>query len=61
MPVIDDEDNFEQIKVEALLAGENRFPWDRATRGAFTYSACSKCYVICHPEKLKKKTKTKNK
>ena len=58
MPKIDDEDDIEQIKVEALLAGENRFPWDRATRGAFNYNACSKCYVVCHPEKLKKKAIT---
>jgi epoxyqueuosine reductase len=60
MPKIDDENDFEKIKVEALLAGENRFPWDRATRGAFAYNACSKCYVVCHPEKLKKKPKKPN-
>ena len=54
MPKIDDEDDWERINVEFLLAGEKRFPWDRATRGSFTYTACSKCYVVCHPEKLKK-------
>ena len=57
MPKIDDEGDFEKIKVEFLLAGEDRFPWDRATRGSFAYNACSKCYVVCHPEKLKKKNK----
>ena len=56
MPIIEDEGDFERIKVEALLAGENRFPWDKAARGAFTYSACSKCYAVCHPERMKKKS-----
>ena len=60
MPKIDDEGDFEQIMVEFLLAGEDRFPWDRATRGAFAYNACSKCYVVCHPEKLKQKNKVSN-
>ena len=57
MPKIDDESDYEQIMVEFMLAGEDRFPWDRATRGSFAYNACSKCYVVCHPEKLKKKNK----
>jgi ferredoxin len=56
MPVIDDEDDIQQVKVEALVAGENRFPWDKATRGAFAYNACSKCYATCHPERMKKKS-----
>jgi len=55
MPVIEEEDDAQKVRVEFLLAGEKRFPWDRAYRGAFTYNACSKCYVVCHPEKLKKK------
>ena len=54
MPVIDEEDDAKQAQLEFLLAGENRFPWDRTTRGAFAYNACSKCYVVCHPENLKK-------
>jgi len=58
MPVIDEEDDAAQVRLEALLAGEQRFPWDRANRAAFTYNACSKCYVVCHPEKLKKKAKS---
>jgi len=33
---------------------------DRATRGAFAYSACSKCYVVCHPESFEKKGKEIN-
>lgn len=55
MPVIDEEDDAEQVRLEFLLEAQNRFPWDRANRGAFTYQACSKCYVVCHPEKPKKK------
>ena len=55
MPKIDEEDDSQQVEIEYLLAGEKRFPWDRATRGSFAYSACSKCYVVCHPEMLKKK------
>ena len=54
MPTIDEEDDGKQVTVEFLLAGQNRFPWDRAYRAAFNYNACSKCYVVCHPEKLKK-------
>ena len=57
MPKIDEEDDAKQVRVEVLLANEKRFPWDRAARGAFAYVACSKCYVACHPEKLKKKRK----
>ena len=57
MPVIDEEDDTAQVRLESLLAGEKRFPWDRANRAAFAYSACSKCYVVCHPEKLNKKDK----
>jgi len=57
MPVIEEEDDAKQVRLEYLLAGEKRFPWDRATRGSFTYNACSKCYVVCHPEKFKKKNK----
>ena len=57
MPKIDKEDDPEQVRLEFLLEGQNRFPWDRATRGAFDYNACSKCYVVCHPEKLKKRKK----
>jgi hypothetical protein len=45
------------VREEFLLAGEKRFPWDRAYRAAFTYNACSKCYVVCHPERLKRKLK----
>jgi len=55
MPVIPEEDDIKKVQLEYLLAGEKRFPWDRATRGSFAYSACSKCYVVCHPEKLKKR------
>lgn len=54
MPAIDEEDDAKQVRLESLLASEHRFPWDRATRSAFTYIACSKCYVACHPEKLNK-------
>jgi hypothetical protein len=54
MPKIDEEDDAKTVRLEFLLAGEKRFPWDKATRGAFQYFACSKCYVACHPEKLKK-------
>ena len=59
MPKIDEDADPDLVRTEFLLAGEGRFPWDRATRGAFNYNACSKCYVICHPEKLKKKTRRK--
>jgi Pyruvate/2-oxoacid:ferredoxin oxidoreductase delta subunit len=54
MPVIDEEDDAKQVKFETLLASEHRFPWDKATRASFAYVACSKCYVACHPERLKK-------
>jgi len=53
MPALDDEADPEQVRREFLLAGEKRFPWDRAYRAAFTYIACSKCYVACHPERRK--------
>ncbi len=56
MPKIDEEDDAKQVQLEYLLAGEKRFPWDRAHRAGFTYNACSKCYVVCHPERMKKKT-----
>ena len=55
LPVLEEEDDAEKVRLEFLLASENRFPWDRANRGAFTLNACSKCYVICHPERSKKK------
>ena len=55
MPKIEQEDDAAMVRLEFLLAGEKRFPWDKAYRGAFNYNACSKCYVVCHPEKLKKK------
>ena len=57
MPKIDEEDDSKMVRLEFLLAGEKRFPWDKATRGSFQYFACSKCYVACHPEKLKKGSK----
>jgi len=60
MPVIDEEDDAKQVQLEFLLAGEDRFHWDRAIRGAFAYNACSKCYVVCHPENLKKRDKASN-
>ena len=55
MPKIEEEDDAAMVRLEFLLAGEKRFPWDKATRGSFTYNACSKCYVVCHPEKLKRR------
>ena len=57
MPALDDEDDPEQVRKEFLLAAEKRFPWDRAYRAAFTYNACSKCYVVCHPERLKRRVR----
>lgn len=54
MPTLEEEDDAERVRLEFLLASEQRFPWDRAYRGAFTYIACSKCYVICHPKKFKR-------
>jgi hypothetical protein len=54
MPALEDEADPVQVRREFLLAAEKRFPWDRAYRGAFTYVACSKCYVVCHPERLKR-------
>ena len=51
MPALEDEADPEQVRREFLVAGEKRFPWDRAYRAAFTYVACSKCYVACHPER----------
>lgn len=54
MPVLEEEDDAEKVRLEFLLAGENRYPWDKANRAAFTFNACSKCYVVCHPERLKK-------
>ena len=54
MPALDDEADPVQVRREFLLAAEKRFPWDRAYRAAFTYFACSKCYVVCHPERLKR-------
>ena len=58
MPALDEEDDARSVRLEFLLAGEKRFPWDRAYRGAFTYVACSKCYVACHPERLKARKAT---
>jgi epoxyqueuosine reductase len=55
MPKIEEEDDAAMVRLEFLLAGEKRFPWDKATRSSFTYNACSKCYVVCHPEKLKRR------
>ena len=55
MPKISQEDDAAMVRLEFLLAGEKRFPWDKAARGAFNYNACSKCYVVCHPEKLRRK------
>jgi epoxyqueuosine reductase len=57
MPKMEEEDDAKKVRLEFLLAGGKRFPWDKAYRGAFNYNACSKCYVVCHPEKLKKATK----
>jgi ferredoxin len=54
MPALDDEADPMQVRREFLLAAEKRFPWDRAYRAAFTHIACSKCYVVCHPERLKR-------
>jgi hypothetical protein len=53
MPALEEEDDAERVRLEFLLASEKRFPWDRSYRAAFPYFACSKCYVVCHPEKLK--------
>ena len=53
MPALDDEADPDQVRREFLVASEKRFPWDRAYRAAFTYIACSKCYVACHPERRK--------
>lgn len=55
MPLLDEEDDAEKVRLEFLLASENRYPWDKVNRGAFTFNACSKCYIVCHPERLKKK------
>ena len=55
MPALEDEDDPARVRMEFLLAAEKRFPWDRAYRAAFPYNACSKCYVVCHPERLKRK------
>ena len=53
MPKLENEDDAGMVRLEFLLAGEKRFPWDKAARGAFNYNACSKCYVVCHPERRK--------
>jgi ferredoxin len=55
MPVFEEEDDAEKVRLEFLLANENRFPWDKVNRAAFTFAACSKCYVVCHPERMKKR------
>ena len=55
MPVVEEEDDGPTVNLEFILADQDRFPWDKAYRGAFNYNACSKCYVVCHPEKLKKR------
>ena len=57
MPALGDEADPEQVRREFLLASEKRFPWDRAYRAAFTYIACSKCYVACHPERRSRDSK----
>jgi hypothetical protein len=61
MPKIEEEDDAKMVRLEFLLASEKRFPWDKAARGAFNYNACSKCYVVCHPEKFKKNPKESGK
>ena len=61
MPKIEEENDAKMVRLEFLLAGEKRFPWDKATRGSFQYIACSKCYVVCHPEKFKKGIKESGK
>ena len=61
MPKIEEEDDAKMVRPEFLLAGEKRFPWDKATRGSFQYIACSKCYVVCHPEKIKRSMKESGK
>ena len=61
MPKIDPEDDAAMVRLEFLLAGEKRFPWDKAARGAFNYNACSKCYVVCHPEKRRRGSKESGK
>ena len=57
MPVLEEEDDPVRVNEEFLLAAKKRFPWDSANRAISQYNACSKCYVICHPENLKKKQK----
>ncbi len=55
MPSLEREDDGERVRLEFLLASRDRFPWDKADRASFTFNACSKCYVVCHPERLKRK------
>ena len=55
MPALDEEDDGEKVRLEFLLYSENRYPWDKANRSSFTFRACSKCYVVCHLERIKKK------
>ena len=54
MPALDEEDDGEKVRLEFLLYSENRFPWDKANQASFTFRACSKCYIVCHPERIKK-------
>jgi ferredoxin len=51
MPKLKEEDDGAKVRLEYLLAGEKRFPWDKSYRGSFTYNACSKCYAACKPRK----------
>ena len=55
MPALEEEDDPVRVREEFLLMAKKRFPWDSANRAVSQYNACSKCYVVCHPEKLKKK------
>jgi hypothetical protein len=59
MPALEEEDDGPEAAMEFLLANQDRFPWDRAYRGAFTYIACSKCYVACQPERLRGRKESK--
>jgi ferredoxin len=55
MPSLNEEDDPVRVREEFLLMAGKRFPWDVANRAVSQYIACSKCYIACHPESLRKR------
>jgi hypothetical protein len=56
MPVLEDENNMEEIIWELVAARNRRHPVEQFLGGLQGLQYCGQCHIVCHPEEQRKET-----